>query len=163
VKPTICLWLCSSMLGLGRLFSLLIFSQSVGLLGRGMSPSQSRYLHIGYHKHKVNAQRHSLLEWDSNPRSQCLSGRRQFMPQTARPLWPASVWASEDSSCFRPRGHCDRLASERAKTVHALDRTATVIGGETDYGEKIRENTNSNKNKFDSDYWKQVCMPPVQL
>jgi hypothetical protein len=39
----------------------------------------------------------------------------------------ASVRASEDSSCLRPRGHCDRLASERAKTVHA-DRAATVTG-----------------------------------
>jgi hypothetical protein len=36
--------------------------------------------------------------------------------------------ASECSSCLRPRGYCDRLASERAKTVHALDRSATVTG-----------------------------------
>jgi hypothetical protein len=36
-----------------------------------------------------------------------------------------SFWAGEDSSCLRPRGYCDRLASERAKTVHALDRAAT--------------------------------------
>jgi hypothetical protein len=40
----------------------------------------------------------------------------------------SSVRAGEDSSCLRPRGHCDRLASERAKTVHALDRAATVTG-----------------------------------
>jgi hypothetical protein len=39
-----------------------------------------------------------------------------------------SVRASEDSSCLRSRGHCDRLAFERAKTVHALDRAATVTG-----------------------------------
>jgi hypothetical protein len=39
-----------------------------------------------------------------------------------------TVRESEDSSCLRPRGHCDRLASERAKTVHALDRAATVMG-----------------------------------
>jgi hypothetical protein len=38
-----------------------------------------------------------------------------------------SVRASEDSSCLKPRGHCERLAFERAKTVHALDRAATVI------------------------------------
>jgi hypothetical protein len=37
-----------------------------------------------------------------------------------------SVRVSEDSSCLRPRGYCDGLASERAKTVHALDRAATV-------------------------------------
>jgi hypothetical protein len=37
-----------------------------------------------------------------------------------------NVRASEDSSCLSQRGYCDRLASERAKTVHALDRSATV-------------------------------------
>jgi hypothetical protein len=36
--------------------------------------------------------------------------------------------ASEDSSCLRPRGHCDRPASERAQTVHALNRASTVSG-----------------------------------
>jgi hypothetical protein len=39
-----------------------------------------------------------------------------------------SVRASEDSPCLRPRGHCDRLASERAKTVHGLVPTAAVTG-----------------------------------
>jgi hypothetical protein len=41
--------------------------QSVGLLERGISPSQGRYLH----EHKINAHRHAYLEWDMNPRSQC--------------------------------------------------------------------------------------------
>jgi hypothetical protein len=36
--------------------------------------------------------------------------------------------ASEDSSCLTPLGYRDRLASERAKTVHALHRAATVTG-----------------------------------
>jgi hypothetical protein len=36
-----------------------------------------------------NKRRHSYLEWDSNQRSQCSSGRRRFMPYTARPLWSA--------------------------------------------------------------------------
>jgi hypothetical protein len=39
-----------------------------------------------------------------------------------------SIRASEDSSCLRSRGYRDRLASERAKTVHALGRSATVTG-----------------------------------
>jgi hypothetical protein len=38
------------------------------------------------------------------------------------------VRESENRSCFRPLGYRDRLASERAKTVHALDRSATVTG-----------------------------------
>jgi hypothetical protein len=52
--------------------------------------------------------RHPYLEWGSNE--------------------DPSAQASEESSCLRPRGHCDRLAFERAETVHALDRAATVTG-----------------------------------
>jgi hypothetical protein len=52
---------------LGRFFSLLIYTQSVGLLGRGISPSQGRYLHTEQHKHIIHAHRHPCLERDSNP------------------------------------------------------------------------------------------------
>jgi hypothetical protein len=55
--------------------------QSVGLLRRGISPSQGRYLIQIQNKY-----RHACLEWGSKPRSQCSSGRRHFMPQIARPL-----------------------------------------------------------------------------
>jgi hypothetical protein len=77
---SILLWLYSPLLGLGRFFSFLIYTQSVGLLGRGISQSQGCYLHAEQHKHTINAYRDICLEWDSNPRLQCLSGRRQFMP-----------------------------------------------------------------------------------
>jgi hypothetical protein len=33
--------------------------------------------------------RHPCLNWDSTPRSQRSSKRRQFMPQTVRPMWSA--------------------------------------------------------------------------
>jgi hypothetical protein len=46
------------------------FTQTVGLVGRVMSPSQGRYLHTGQHKHRINAHTHPRLEWGSNPRSQ---------------------------------------------------------------------------------------------
>jgi hypothetical protein len=39
----------------GRFFSLLIYTQSVGLLGLGISPSEGRYLHSEQHKHRINA------------------------------------------------------------------------------------------------------------
>jgi hypothetical protein len=39
-----------------------------------------RYLHTRQHKHRINAHRHPCLEWNSNPRSQYLNGRRLFMP-----------------------------------------------------------------------------------
>jgi hypothetical protein len=59
------------------LFSLLIF-YTVGLLGWGICQSQGRYLHRS--THRTNAHKHPCLKLDSNPRSQCLSGRTQFMP-----------------------------------------------------------------------------------
>jgi hypothetical protein len=89
----------------GHFFSLLIYSQSVELLGRVMSSSQDLYLNTGQHKHRIN--------------TIALSGIRTH---------DHCIRASEDSSCLRPLGHCDRLASEREKTIHALDRSATVIG-----------------------------------
>jgi hypothetical protein len=72
---------------LGCFFSFLIYTKSVGILGRAISPSQGLHLHTEQHKHRINAHRHQCLVWDSNPRSQCSSEPRQFI--------------------FRPRGHCD--------------------------------------------------------
>jgi hypothetical protein len=66
------------------------FSQTVGLLGRVISPSQGRYLNAG--KHKQNKRIHI-------PNIHALSGIRTHDP---------SVQASEDSSCLRPRGYTDR-------------------------------------------------------
>jgi hypothetical protein len=67
--------LCLSIYGstaivdLGRFFNFLIYTQSVGLLGRGISPSQGHYLHTVQHKHRISSQRHPCLEWDSKPTS----------------------------------------------------------------------------------------------
>jgi hypothetical protein len=55
------------------------FSQTVGLLGRLISPSQCLYLNTGQHKHRINAHNYPCLEWESNPQSQRQSERRQFM------------------------------------------------------------------------------------
>jgi hypothetical protein len=47
------------------------FSQTVGLLGRVISPSQGRYLNTGQHKHRINAYtKRPCPESYSNPRSQ---------------------------------------------------------------------------------------------
>jgi hypothetical protein len=81
VRPSVHhLWLYSPLLCPGRFFSFLIYAQSVGLLGRWMSPSQGRYLHTEQHKHRINAHRHSCFDWDSNPRSQRSSERRHSLP-----------------------------------------------------------------------------------
>jgi hypothetical protein len=65
-----------------------LFIQTVGLLGRVISPSQGRYLHTVQHKHRIKAH------------TQAFSGIRTHDP---------SVRASGDSSCLRPHGHCHRL------------------------------------------------------
>jgi hypothetical protein len=65
------------------------FSQTVGPLGRVINQSQGLYLNTGQHKHRINAHRHYAL-----------SGIRTHDP---------SFRGSEDGSCLRPRGYCDRL------------------------------------------------------
>jgi hypothetical protein len=72
----------------------------LGLLVRVINSSQGHYLHTNTEKRNHNA------------------NTKHLCPD----------WASEDSSCFRPLGYPDRLASERAKTVHASDRSATLTG-----------------------------------
>jgi hypothetical protein len=67
------------------------FPQSVGLLGRLISPLQGLYLNTGQHKHSINAYTH----------------------KTSMP------WVGFESTI---------TASGRAKTVDALDRSATVTG-----------------------------------
>jgi hypothetical protein len=56
-------------------FSFLILGQSVGLLGRGISPSYGRYLH----EHRINVDRYPCLERDSNPRSRRSSRRTHLL------------------------------------------------------------------------------------
>jgi hypothetical protein len=70
------------------------FSQTVGLLGWVISPSQGLYLNTGQHK--------------LTPNIHALSGIRTHDP---------SVRANADSSCFRPRGYCDRLYSRMVKLI----------------------------------------------
>jgi hypothetical protein len=81
------LWLYSPW-NCGHFVSFLILYSFRRTPWRGISPWQGHYLNTEEHKHRINAQRHQCLEWDSNPQSQCLNGRRGFM--------------------LRPLGHCDR-------------------------------------------------------
>jgi hypothetical protein len=65
------------------------FTQTVGLLGRGISPPQGRYLHTEQHKHrKTHTDIHTLSLIQTHD---------------------LSVRADEDGSCLRRRGHCVRL------------------------------------------------------
>jgi hypothetical protein len=75
--------------GLVRFFRFLIYTQSVGLIGRVISPSQGLFLYIGQHKHRINA--YTNIHTSSRIRT-----------------YDPSVRASEDSSCLRQLGYRDR-------------------------------------------------------
>jgi hypothetical protein len=68
----------------------LIFIQSIGLPGWGISLSQGLTC-TQDSTNRVNAHVHPRLKWDSNTRAQCLSERSRFMPFTAWPLWSAQI------------------------------------------------------------------------
>jgi hypothetical protein len=53
-------------------------TQSTGLLGREISPSQGLYLHRTTQTQNKHTHRHPCIEWDSNPRSQRSSESRLF-------------------------------------------------------------------------------------
>jgi hypothetical protein len=46
----------------------------------GKSSSREAATYTQNNTNRINAYRHPCLVWDSNPRSQCSSGRRRFMP-----------------------------------------------------------------------------------
>jgi hypothetical protein len=81
-------------LWLDSVSSFLMYIQKVGLLGPEISPSRGRYLHPGQNKPRINA--HTNIHASNGI-------------QTHDP----SVRAGEDSSCFRPRGHCDQHDRDR--------------------------------------------------
>jgi hypothetical protein len=67
-------------------------SQTAGLLGRVISPSQGRYINTEQHKHRINAYTHT-------PNIHALSWIRTHDP---------SARSREDSWRLRPRSYCDR-------------------------------------------------------
>jgi hypothetical protein len=96
--------------GIGRVFSYLIYIQSVGLLGRVISPSQGLYLYTEQHKHSINA--YTNIHTSSRFRT-----------------YDPSVPASEDSSCLRPLGYRDRPLSLIAPTYITSIHIETVHFG----------------------------------
>jgi hypothetical protein len=96
-------WLYSPLLGAGLLQFRNLFTQTVGLLGWVISPSQGHYLRTEQHKHRIN----------SHTDSHASSGIRTHDP---------SVWAGEASSCLRPHAHCDRPSLCTVAKIQYSDR-----------------------------------------
>jgi hypothetical protein len=66
------------------------YTQSIGLFGRGISPSQGHYLHTEQHTYRINAHNtdiHALSEIRTHDHS---------------------VRVDEESSYLRPSGDCDQ-------------------------------------------------------
>jgi hypothetical protein len=112
-------WLYSSLLDPGLSFCFVIFlAETVGLLGRVISPSQGRYLHTGQHKPRIKA--HTDIR--------AVSGIRTYDP---------SVRACKDSSCLRRavtviglsneyRGHFPNINRPENKADHSSLSSAEV-------------------------------------
>jgi hypothetical protein len=81
------LWLYSPFVGHWPLFQFLnpIHSRQHSMDGGSARRKAAAYTQNN--TNRIDAHRHQCLEWDSNPRSQRSSDRRQFMSETARPLW----------------------------------------------------------------------------
>jgi hypothetical protein len=107
-------WFYSPLLGRDLFFSFVIFfTQTVGLLGRVISPSQGRNLDTGQHKHKINE--HTDIH--------ALSRIRTRDP---------SVRATEDSSCLRPSDHRNRrvgVLTHRCRFMVSLTLPTTLLRG----------------------------------
>jgi hypothetical protein len=75
------IWALAASMKLSVSLQLLDLEQSAGLLGRVNSTSQGICLYTNTEKrtHNTNT-KHTCPEWDSNPRSQRPSKRRQFRP-----------------------------------------------------------------------------------
>jgi hypothetical protein len=81
-------WLHSPLFCSGLFFSFVIFSHKDGRIPWTGDQPVARPLptHRTTEPQNKRTNRHPCLEWDSNPRSQRSSERKQFMPQSAHPL-----------------------------------------------------------------------------
>jgi hypothetical protein len=85
-----------------------LLTQTVGLLGRGISPSQGLCLYTGQHKHRINA--HANIHVSSRIRT-----------------YDPSVRASEDSSCLKSQIHTPSIVTKTLDSMYG--RTERFIYG----------------------------------
>jgi hypothetical protein len=99
------------------------YTQSVWLLDGGSARRKaSTYTQNNKHTCRINAHRHTWLEWDSNSRSQCSSERRQLMTYTALLLWSALSLNNVPYTYFVVRWpvlspHIRQRVSQKIKTI----------------------------------------------
>jgi hypothetical protein len=66
----------------------------------GDQPCRKAAAYTGQYKHKKIADKHQFLEWNSNARSQYLSGQKYFI--------------------LRPRGNCYRILQKLVTYIHEI-------------------------------------------
>jgi hypothetical protein len=76
---------------------------------------------------------HGRTQWTADrPVARLLPAHRAAQTQTRtdsrgiRTRDP-SVWAGEDSSCLRPRGHCDRYSSNTWRAIHIVTEISISV------------------------------------
>jgi hypothetical protein len=104
--------------------------QLIGLLGRGIGRRKAS-TYTQDNTTQKNADTHPCLEWDSNLWSQCSSGRRQYVPQTAGPLGPAYIFRMVKS------GRMTRL--EHVTHMGVMRNAYKVFGRKTWWEEELAE------------------------
>jgi hypothetical protein len=95
------------------------YTQSVGLLGRRICPNEDLCLHTWRHKHRINANKHSCLERDSNPQPQSSRERTQL----ALSLWSAVCCDHTKEFLWMYRKLCRKrvgLFSQLFKGIHEV-------------------------------------------
>jgi hypothetical protein len=85
-----------SFVGPSPIFSFLTLYTVGRTLGRGICPSQGRYLHTGQQKHRINVDIEASIRIRTHD---------------------SSIRASEDTSCLRPCGHCDRHMTQYRSVI----------------------------------------------
>jgi hypothetical protein len=96
------------------------FSQSVGLLGRVISPSQGRYLNTGQHKHRINAYTHQTsMPWVGFESTIPVSQRMKTVYALDR---AATVKGSLASSRPMLRSSCNLVTRNRTSVIDTLFR-----------------------------------------
>jgi hypothetical protein len=79
------------------------------------------------HTQNKRTHRNPCLEWDSNPRSQLSSERRQFMPQTTPPLWSAVIYFRDVNFVWNLKFWFLRMQAVLSTVVHLLREHGCVL------------------------------------
>jgi hypothetical protein len=95
------MWALQPIMNLGLRFYNFLIKQTVGRTPWAGDQPTANPLPTQDNTNRIYSDIHPCLEWYSNPWPQCLSGWRQFIPWTERPLWSAVQHNADTKYCDR--------------------------------------------------------------